>query len=389
MNAKKTISRLYLLGLILSCYFLPLSFIVSYHVFMGSRSQDWTLLSLGLFLSTTGSLILFLSMALRESSFRRSKEFSENDAPPLKDESQSIDPDEFKFAKLSLAEAQSCQIRLLAEIDTLTADLNQAKAAITSHEKSHRAFVSELEEQQLCIRNLHETIAEQKAVLDKKQQHTSCLESKVGDLTYEIKTLLALAEAHNSSLFNTESKELPSEGALPHPKETPLLLPHAPPQKPLDENVSEQLKKCINIAQKITGSQRFGSQLYSFLESPAESFSIDLRRLCDRLRMDITSTNCTVLLYSPKTGQLLFAGSQIRDFTGWSPEKFTQTFNEILQDEAAWNSGIHSLSMRSEANIQLGLKTRSGQTASFDTCLGMIPTGIFRNHIIALLLPAQ
>lgn len=416
MKTKKSNLRYPLLLLILTCYLMPLIILISYNVLIENGSEDFEMLSFGLFLSAIGSLILFWSMTKWESSLpiNNHENSSDNNSVLPREELslqsmqhqdflESIDKEEFELAKLSLAEAQQMQIRLLAEIDSLAADLQIAKTDKISIQKTYEAFISQtneertstskqLEDQQTSIRNLHQKIAEQKAMLDKKELHSSSLESKVGDLTYEIKTLLQLAEAHSGSLFNTDSIE--ASPTITPPSKHSETTSHKAPQstsfsqmKMEDSNEgSNQLKKSISIAQKITGSQRFGSQLYSSVESPVESFAIDLRRLCDRLRMDIISSNCTVLLYSPRDCQLLFAGNQIRDLTGWSPEKFIQVFNEILQDENVWKNGISSLSMRSEAVIPLSVKTRNGQTASFQTYLGMIPTGIFRNHIIALLV---
>ncbi len=118
------------------------------------------------------------------------------------------------------------------------------------------------------------------------------------------------------------------------------------------------------------------------LDSPADSFALDLRRLCDSLRSE---NSCTILLYSPKENQLLFANNQIKTVTGWSPDKFVQNFSDIMQDEAPWRQGIASLTMRSEAKVDLTFKMKSGQDISVHGLLGLIPTGIFRQHIIAVL----
>ena len=45
----------------------------------------------------------------------------------------------------------------------------------------------------------------------------------------------------------------------------------------------------------------------------------------------------------------------------------------------------HSLAMRSEAQIQLGIKAKAGNDIIVQSHLGMIPTGIFRQHAIAVL----
>lgn len=149
----------------------------------------------------------------------------------------------------------------LSEIDTE----NQSLKAQTDHvRKEFEAFKSSAhhhhEQQQQIIVGLHETIAEQKSQIDKKQQQSGILETKVSDLTYEIKTLLKLAESHVSSISSTYTPSSPAEE--PAPQTTETIHPQDFQIKTTEE-ASQQLKKCIDIAQKMTGSHRFGGQLHS------------------------------------------------------------------------------------------------------------------------------
>jgi len=210
------------------------------------------------------------------------------------------------------------------------------------------------------------------------------LETKVGDLTHEIKTLLHFAETRSASLLTDHQASPTLQESPPSVKVEASFEPSLSIENSTQttQEASQQLKNCLDMAQKIKGSQRFGSQIYSFLDSPADSFSLDLRRLCDRLRSE---TQSMILLYSPKDNQLLFASNKIKILTGWSPEKFAQIFFEILKDESEWKQGIDTLAMHNEAQIQLQLKTKSNQILIANAMLGLIPTGIFRNHIIAVL----
>jgi hypothetical protein len=162
------------------------------------------------------------------------------------------------------------------------------------------------------------------------------------------------------------------------------MYPHLEKQIRTDEEASQQLKRCLDIAQKFTVSNRFNSQINTFLDSPSDSFALDLRRLCDSLRSE---KNSTVMLYSPKENKLLFVNNQVRALTGWSPEKFVQSFQTILYDDSTWKQGISSLSMRSEAQVKLSFKAKTGQDVTANAHLGMIPTGIFKHHTIAIVYP--
>lgn len=411
MKKESLFSRYNLLWTIILCYLTPLLGLSIYGTLIPRESGDWNILSLGFFITSCGSLALFWMMTRWENSlsnqhpnaFTANDEFNnDNETIQPSEQKTAISFEDYDLAKRSLAEAQQTQIRLLTEIDALTETLNQQKLnkeqtsnqadKIQSElEQTKRKARQELEQQQNYIRELQEALADQKNLSEKKQQQMLQLETKVGDLTYEIKTLLQFAEAHSGSLLSHEAPEekleiLSSQPKPSEPYKDEFIFSENPTQT--SHEASQELKHCLDIAQKIKGSQRFGSQIYSFLDSPADSFSIDLRRLCDRLRSE---THSVVLLYSPKDNHLLFASNQIKTLTGWSPEKFIQNFNEILLEESEWKQGVNSLAMRSEAQIQIRLRTKSGPSLVANANLGMIPTGIFRNHTIAVLytnLPA-
>ncbi len=401
MKQDPSFSRYTVLWVVILCYLLPLICLSTYSTATGS----WNVLSLGLFLTTTGALAIFWVMLRWETRFRPPKNRSENDATEeattpaaavehAEDLSIALSDAVERLKELEILKAANDHMR--AEIDTLAAQAAQQcqdKEQAQLHDRETQAewenyrqqTCRQMEQQQAHIQALQETIAEQKAAVEKKQQQIGTLEAKTGDLTYEIKTLLQLAEAYSGSLHNETHHPSPSYASSSfmseYPQEEP---PNPPPERQIrsSEEASLQLKRCLDIAQKITGSHRFNSQFNAFLDSPADGFALDLRRLCDSLRSE---NNSTILLYSPKENQLLFANNQIRILAGWSPDKFVQNFSDIIQDVAAWRQGIASLSMRSEAHIQLPLKTKSGHDINVQAHFGAIPTGIFRQHVIAVL----
>lgn len=412
MKQDPSFSRYRLLWKMILCYFCPWLGLLLYGAFFHRASEDWILFSLGLLLTAWGSLALFWMMTRWEKQhfqkFQRLTLLSAEN-PHLSNENQIesleaaplatplVDPQEHDLTKRSLAEAQQMQIRLLSEIDALTEELQQERTKKDEAlqeinkiqaelEQAQRDSMMELEQQQQYIRELQEGMASQKDTSEKKQHQLLLLETKVGNLTSEIKTLLQSAETQNT---------LPLPNKPPTPAMDPIV--HSPPRKELlytgepppsdhptrtKEEASKQLQICLEIAQKIKASQRFGSQIYSFLDSPADNFSLDLRRLCDRLRGE---SQTMILLYSPRDHQLLFASNPVKALTGWSPEKFVQNFREILLDEPEWRQGVYHLAIRSEEHIHIHLKMKSGSQCRVNVCLGMIPTGIFRDHALAIL----
>jgi hypothetical protein len=391
MKQESLLSRYNLFWIIILCYLLPILGICMYGVSVPREISDWNIFSIGLILTACGSLVLFWLMSHWEKKLYLNLQTLKIDTESLHQDRDFVDFEEYDYIKRSLEEAQRMQERLLSEIDSLTGETqkltidkqnvsDQYENLQVELDRAKQMARHQLEQQQNHIRHLQEALADQKALNEKKQNQMMQLETKVGDLTYEIKTLLKFAEGHNEPTIVNVSPE--QQAPIPYPESSvePIYYLDNPVQSA--QEASQQLKKCLEIAQKIKGSQRFGSQIYSFLDSPADNFSLDLRRLCDRLRGEVQSV---ILLYAPKDNHLLFASNQVKILSGWSPDKFAQTFFDILLDDKEWKQGINNLSMLSESQIKIKLKTKSGGILSAAGVLGMIPTGIFRNHIIAVL----
>lgn len=392
MKPERHLSRYSLLLALLACYLIPLLGLSLYGAWVPREIGDWNLLNLGWLLTACGSIILFWMLTAWEASLRSHDQILLDqqmvESEEIKNE---ISFEEYDLAKRSLEEAQQAQVHLLSEIDLLTEEIQrlsltnrqmiaQSEKMQAELEQTKRVAKHQLDWHQNQIRELQEVLAEQKAFSEKKQQQMLQLETKVGDLTHEIKTLFQNEEgfdpslqSSNKPLENFEQKELSSFEAFKESDDLALVDSH--------QEALRQLQQCLNIAEKIKGSQRFGSQIYSFMDSPADSFSLDLRRLCDRLRSEAQSS---ILLYSPKDNHLLFVSNQIKLLTGWSPDKFIQNFSEII-DEAEWKHGVNLLAMQNKVQFLLQLKTKTNQVLEVNASLGMISYGIFRNHLIGIL----
>lgn len=359
---KKTQNARYTIVLILLlCYLLPLVGLTLYATTITPASELWNVLSIGLALTFFCSLAIFWAIASQVNT-DVPREIS---TPPAPQKNEYIELYQDAMKQNESLQEQIEKIKV--ESEGLHANTQAIQEQL---EEQKRAAVKQLQQQQTQIRELQGTIADQKSLLEKKQQQISQLDTKVNDLTYEIKTLLQLAEAH-TSILNSEPKEPATQESYSNER-----------QIQNEDDASSQLKHCVDIAQKMTGSSHFGS----YTDSRLDTFSIDLRRLGDNLR---TENGCAILLYSPKENQLLFANPQIKTFTGWSPDKFIQNFHDLIHNNDTWQRTISSLSMRNEASIQLGVKTKSGGETDLHGQLGVIPTGIFKHHVIAVLYEAQ
>lgn len=392
-------SRHTIMWAVILCYLLPFIGLSAYGALASHALKNWNLLSLGLLFSSMGSLAIFLLLTRWERAWSdhlsTSQETAIPEEIPLSPYTQAA-PQEQIVSEQALKETQQTNNKLASDIETLLEELRQlgmekerfqqqAQKAGSELEACKLAAYHELDQHKAYINDLQSSLAEQKGLIDKKQQQITLLETKVSDLTYEIKTLLQIAERHSETLSSSIQESDYTYSVAATLPESDLSDTQYEKQVHTAEEASRQLKRCLDIAQKITGSNRFNSQMSSFLDSPADSFALDLRRLCDTLRSE---SNSTILLYSPKENQALFANNQVKTLTGWSPEKFVQNFNEILDNSLQdWRQALSSLAAKNETTIKLSIKNKNGQNIDVHSHLGLIPTGIFRNHAIAVIYP--
>lgn len=408
-------SRHMVLWAVILCYLFPFIALSSIGAFMGRAPKNWFLLCIALLLSSIGSLTLYWVMAKWESSWKSSSDDSaiNEEAQPLSHpifvseedivlDNTAIDPHSkdsnaelilaaekaFQDSQQINAELQSDMVSLRDRLQQLSQEKEhsqlQLHKALGDLDAYKETCLQQQEQYKIYINELQDQLADQKQQAEKKQYQISHLETKVGDLTYEIKTLLQIAERHlpNTSPLSDQSMTSTSDISKTL-SDYELAESHHEKLIGSSEGASIQLKRCLDIAQKIAGSNRFNTQISSFLDSPADNFTLDLRRLCDTLRSE---NNSTVVLYSPKESQPLFVNNHIRETTGWSPEKFVQNFNDIIHDSLYdWRQGLAGLSLKPETAIQLSLKTKSGPNILVKAHLGLIPTGIFRHYAIAIL----
>ncbi len=383
MKKKGRLSIYTILVALLFGYLVPVLSLSVYSNYLVGQRIGWKLFSIGIGIAFLGTLFfLWLLSYWRSQSAAPVEQTYAQETPSSPEEEETKKHHLLEHQQLVShtheLEEQIAQIQ--AERETWRTEQQEVLQALNAQKQTSEEH---LQQQQEHIRELQDTIADQKTDLEKKQHKVALLETKVNDLTYEIKTLLKLAESHVSTLTN----------AIQHPttytpEPAPQLTAIDPPTKPQDfqiqtpEQASHQLRRCLDIAQKITGSHRFGNHFHSMIDSPIDSFTLDLRRLCDALRSE---NNCGVLLYSPKDNQLIFSNNQVKSLTGWSPEKFTQSFFEILQNHVDWKQNISNLALRREVQLNLTLKTKWGHDIDVHGQVGMIPTGIFRQHAIAVL----
>lgn len=407
---------------ILICYLLPILLFSGYSIQLMPPQKSWGILTFGIFLAICGSLVLMLKMwkwestileqmdLLAESKVAMGKTEKQENLPftyqPLTAENEILLQSKRQVEQLEQALADSHmqhketvdQIRskvdeihhLTKEKEDLQIHLEQLRQELVIYQQTSR---EQIKQKDVLLAEYAQTVNDLRGTMEKKQQQIVKLESSVRDLTYEVKTLLQLSD------IDLPAKD-PVSASVPHNlpiEESPIPRPpygldntksHKEPLSIKDrqlhshQEASFQLKRCIDIAQKLTGASHFGISS-RFRDLSIDSYALEQRRLFDSLHSENSSL---VLVYSQKDDKLLFVNNHSKNLLGWSPEKFIQDFPDLIQTSLGdWKKALSSLSTTPETQIRLLIKTRSGQEQPIQCHLGVIPTGIFKNHVIGVL----
>lgn len=421
-----TNSRQLLSGAVLFFYLIPLLFFASYSIGLMSRNKSWLILSLGLLLIATCSLILILLLNYWENNLKSKQAHDlfpprhntiepkvtaldliyEMDQPLSKYEPKS-NGNELSLME-ALNESQMQNNRLQEEIEnlhrTVDAFADENKALKNASEKAsqdledYKLFSEEqLKQRQLQIGSLQQTVDDQRSEMEKRQEQIQLLDTKIYDLSYEIKTLLHLNESEKEITVSNNSEparqvihEFNSE--LENGSPLAILTEEAAQNEAGNLSIKTSaeaaalLKKCLANAQKLTGANFNTPEASRYREFSSTHYNIDQRRLYECLRSE---TSGLIMVYSPKDNKVQFANQIAKTLLGWSPEKYASDFFTIIQEGMTyWKKALSLLSSTPESQARLLAKTKQGQEILLNCHLGAIQSGLFRGYVIGVLYPA-
>lgn len=402
-------------------YFLPLLFLVLASTrWIGLSS--WLTLVFGLLIASSGSIGFILVLW----QWKNSLPLPLNDVGEIAEELEDVveevlQPTEeeleaLRQVQLLQAELEETQLQWKTLNDTIAQKeeececLKDSRLALEDEFEQMRedftAFQEEsfeqLKQKELLLAEYANTVQELRDSIEKKQQQVSKLESSVSDLTFEVKTLIQLSDVEKGVKEPTFAQPASySENESTHRKiykpsfqqtvgrpaysadsvETTTLTRHEHETRVRNQQeASTELRKCIEIAQKITGASHLAAS--GRIPFGIDSYALDQRRLYDGLRTEIRAL---VIVYSPRDDKLLFANAQVKALLGWSPERFIQDFNMLIKEGFEdWKRVVIGLAAHQEAQVRLLVKTRIGHDQILQGRLGMIPFGSFKGHIIAV-----
>jgi hypothetical protein len=391
-------NRQFLSGIIIGFYLIPLLFFASYSIHLMSPQKSWGLLSIGLLLVTCGALCLILLLYYWENSLRIKsqkesptllssisptsslfeKETKVTSLLPLPTETyeteeqknfdSSQDKEDFKEKYESLLEMLEIKKQELEELELLNQQLNTKAQQISQDFSDYKLFSEEqLKQKQIQFSSLQQTIEDQRGEMEKRQEHIHQLDTKVHDLSYEIKTLLYLHKEEipkQNKSYAIELKQEEEGNSLPQTIQN------------TGEAVS-LLRKYVAMAEKLVSTHYYTNEVSRYRDFSAPYYTIDQRRLFDHLRNE---KSALIIIYSQKDNKLLFANTTAKILLGWNSEKFISDFFSIIQEGVQeWKKGLFQLTIHSETQIRMLAKTKQGQELLLDCHLGIVPSGLFRN----------
>jgi len=387
---------------IIACYLIPIIIYSSRAIGLLPPSQGWSLLTTGLLLSITGSIILILMI----------KRWEPLQSTPSIDTKEkylpSSSPDYFEEAlqqqiatlQQALKESQQAQYETIEnskkatnEFQEIQTERDSLQQEINNLHKDCNARGDHIGETEIRLNEYEKVITEQNASLERQQHIIAQLENKIHDLTYEVKTLLQLSDIENSLHIRTKTISHPvidlfrnkknqtqdteaSYRSLPTSTDKRIYTPY---------DAAVQLHKCLDIANNLANAAHLEGKRSRFKDLSITDHSIDLRRLFDSFRNE---TSCVIVLYSPQENRMLYANNQIKGLLDWSPEKFTKNFFPLIQEGVHdWQTAIKQMEIENENQVRIVLKTRSGKNILLYCHLGKIQKGVFRDYILGVMYP--
>jgi len=361
---------------ILAAYLVPVLAFTFLSAGSMADSVRWLSFSIGLLVAMVGSIMLIISLLKWESL----QNFCLTDAP-IVESTAPLKPQENREL---MEKAERREHELTLKLDRAKQKWHVKK---TEHEELERQFrqvqnehdallhhsQEQLKKKDLLLAEYAQTVNDLRGTMEKKQDQIEKLQDSVHDLSYDLDTMLKLSEFDT---IEDVQQDKVDEDPKPPVKEVSIgPKPFGP------EEASVLLKKCVNVAQKLTSNQF--STNSRFRDLPIASAALDQRRLFESFRSE---TSCIIVMYSMKDGELYFANDMTKQVLGWSPDKFVQEFSHLIQNGADnWKNALQALSHQSESGCRLVMRDRSDESVELECCLGMIPTGAFKNYAVGIL----
>ena len=322
------------------CYLVPLVIITLYNTSLLPLGEAWGVLSLGFVSAMTGSAFLFVLLRRWEGAvvdeMREAPAFVTTGmtSEEIPEEAESSSLAEVQRLLEELGQGQKQRDALCEELHSVQRSLEAVKREkeqleLLCQQQEHSLTAQqttlgdEIKGKETLLEEYQQTIIDQRTVIEKKQQQIVTLEGEIRDLRYELKTLVDLSDRvieEQETLSPPQRPVEPSSKVVkirPDKNDAPtaLELGLGLASRTLEE-AQQQLKRCIDIAQKLTGARHLAGDSSRFRDLSADGYALDFRRLCDSLGSE---QSCAIILYSQKENKVLFVNNQVRCLLYTSP----------------------------------------------------------------------
>ncbi|MCB1213443.1 MAG: hypothetical protein KDK40_04010 [Chlamydiia bacterium] len=367
------------IGLLTLLYALPL--ILLAFGAKAEESQQWRPIVLYVTLAMTGTLLLILytrryaifadtvfsSDGKLIASGQRTVLQLQEEIERIKQELEEREG-EIHSLTMSLQSEQEGHTRAIEEKKHVQADLVEANQA---RENLRGELEAKLRAKEKLIEEYSQTISDQREIIQKRQGQIDTFSNKINDLQYELRMLLDLNQNGYASKGSDEEVALaeskfsfvdPAQGSpSPH-----LLL----------------LQQIVEMAQKYTGARHLSDPSPKFQKLNEQGYGLELCRLCDQL----SRSEGMLLFYSRREDQLLFCHEEVHKRFGWSTEKFIQRFSEfVLDGYDSWRQSLRRLVPGKPIEVALKIRTKNGDAVETRCHMGLVPTGVFKLHVVMVL----
>lgn len=315
-------------------YFLPIFFFaLSLFNSLPTAIGFWTL-AIGWFLIAGGTLLVFINALYYEKEVRTHYP----QEPTLAEENHAL-KQQLLDNRRKTKDDPGIDPKKLTE---LTKELENARSQGLQLLKDKEKLVAELQN----------TIAKQKKLIEDKDVILSKFQSKITEMTYEIKSLVQTS---------------PENEPLSHAK--PLVL----------QESSILLRRCIALAQQHTGAWSFNPNMGRDGNLSIDSYTLDQRRYYHALNRE---KGGMIFLYSPKEEKILYVNQAVKNLLNITPETFTQDFNRMIESRQPFEEAIKKLPQAGATQLTLQFKSQPALPCYLD----LIPTGLFKNHVVGVVL---
>lgn len=277
---------------------------------------------------------------------------------------------------------------LTRELTQKNADLGKSCASLERNLQQQAKEAKEtLSKKSALLDEYKMTIHEQRGIIEKKQAELNLLQTKVKDLSYEVKALLQL-------------DELPQNASWEKKSHLNTIIPETEFDHYDINNLYESLGDSEQQVSHFDAFNLIDKYLYqiknlrtgSYLNKPAfsgqgdEKFSLlDLRKLQDVLQGE---DQFVLFLFSLKNRKVLFTNNKVKTYLSLSPEAFSSSFFNLVQKgNRDFEQAITRIPETGKESLKMILKSQNQEDMLFNCYLEKVNEGCFDSLVLGMLIP--